>query len=567
MIKVKLNLKQSVMKKQFLFAILSIFLSAFCVGQTQVDLPVTFDDPNVNYNLVDFGGNVSSIVADPVVPTNLVCQVIKSNTAELWAGTTIGGSAGFATAIPFAPGSTTMTMRVYSPDAGIPIRMKVEDPNDPTKSVETEDVTTTANDWETLVFNFANQAPGTAGINFGYTYQKLSVFFNFGVTGAVAGEKTYFCDDIEFGGSSPVNINVTFQVQNPDSSPVYVFGSWGNWANWPGDPMTDAGNGLFTATLSLAPNAAYEYLFVNGIDPVKEVLDPAWSCTNGNGEYTNRLSMLGSADTTICYVWDSCTFCNIQILEQVDLPVTFDDPNVNYNLVDFGGNVSSIVADPVVPTNLVCQVIKSNTAELWAGTTIGGSAGFATAIPFAPGSTTMTMRVYSPDAGIPIRMKVEDPNDPTKSVETEDVTTTANDWETLVFNFANQAPGTAGINFGYTYQKLSVFFNFGVTGAVAGEKTYFCDDIIFGYQVSVNSILSDEMKLSLTKEGICIMSNTITEVDQVGVYDIMGRNLHFSEKRQAVNNLIPLSLHPGSFYLVKIKANNQIITFKKLLMN
>jgi hypothetical protein len=213
---------------------------------------------------------------------------------------------------------------------------------------------------------------------------------------------------------------------------------------------------------------------------VKEVLDPAWPCTNGNGEYTNRLSLLGGSDTTICYVWGTCDACNVPVLTQVDLPVTFDDPNVNYALVDFGGNASNIEADPVVPANMVCKVIKSNTAELWAGTTIGGTAGFATAIPFVPGSTTLTMRVYSPDAGIPVRMKVEDPNDPTKSVETEDVTATANGWETLEFNFANQAGGTAPINYGYTYQKLSVFFNFGTPGAVAGEKTYFCDDIEFG---------------------------------------------------------------------------------------
>ena len=555
------------MKKQLLFGFLSILLSAFCYGQTQVNLPVNFDDPNVNYALVDFGGNTSSIVTDPVVPTNLVCQVIKSNTAELWAGTTIGGTAGFATAIPFAPGSTTLTMRVYSPDAGIPVRMKVEDPNDPTKSVETEDVTTTANGWETLEFNFANQAPGTAGINFGYTYQKLSVFFNFGTPGAVAGEKIYFCDDIEFGGSSPVNVNVTFQVQNPDLSPVYVFGSWSNWVNWPGDPMTDAGNGLFTATLSLAPNATYEYLFVNGTTPVKEVLDPSWPCTNGNGEYTNRLSTLGGADTTICFIWEACTACEGTILTQVDLPVTFDDPDVDYALVDFGGNASSIVTDPVVPTNLVCQVIKSNTADLWAGTTIGGTAGFATAIPFAPGSTTLTMRVYSPDAGIPVRMKVEDPNDPTKSVETEDVTATANGWETLEFNFANQAPGTAGINYAFTYQKLSVFFNFGTPGAVAGEKTYFCDDIVFGFQVSAGSDLREVMKLSLTEEGFRIFSNTMTEVDQVNIFDITGKNIYFSNEKLRVNTLIPLVLHSGSFYLVKIKANNQFVTFKRILMN
>ena len=138
------------------------------------------------------------------------------------------------------------------------------------------------------------------------------------------------------------------------------------------------------------------------------------------------------------------------VLQQVDLPVTFDATNVYYNLVDFGGDVSSIVVDPANPANKVAKVIKTASAELWAGTTIGGSAGFASAIPFAPGATSMTIRVYSPVAGIPVRVKVEDPNDGGKSVETEALTTVANSWETLTFNFANQATGTAAINFTYT---------------------------------------------------------------------------------------------------------------------
>ncbi len=169
-----------------------------------VTLPVTFDDENVNYNLVDFGGNISEIVEDPTNATNMVVKTIKTDGAELWAGTTIGGTAGFANPIPFEPGSTNMTVKIWSPDANIPIRLKAEDPNDPTVSVETETMTTVAEDWETLTFDFSNEASGTNPINFANTYQKLSVFFNFGTTGATAGEKTYYWDDVAFeGGTGP----------------------------------------------------------------------------------------------------------------------------------------------------------------------------------------------------------------------------------------------------------------------------------------------------------------------------------------------------------------------------
>lgn len=165
-----------------------------------VTLPVTFDDDEVTYGLTDFGGTASEIVVDPTNAENKVAKTIKTAGAELWAGTTVGGTVGFPTPIPFTAESTTMTVDVWSPTAGTPIRLKVEASNDPTISVETEANTTVAEAWETLTFDFSNEAPGTAELNLGYSYNKASIFFNFGTTGAVAGEKTYYWDNMEFGG-------------------------------------------------------------------------------------------------------------------------------------------------------------------------------------------------------------------------------------------------------------------------------------------------------------------------------------------------------------------------------
>ncbi len=59
--------------------------------------------------------------------------------------------------------------------------------------------------WEVLTFDFAQPAPGTAALNLGARYDKLSVFPNFGVTGAEAGAaKTYYVDDITFVPAIPV---------------------------------------------------------------------------------------------------------------------------------------------------------------------------------------------------------------------------------------------------------------------------------------------------------------------------------------------------------------------------
>ena len=107
-------------------------------------------------------------------------------------------------------------------------------------------------------------------------------------------------------------VAVTYQVHNPDSTPVYVFGSWSGWSNWPGDLMQSVGNGYYAKTLFLPSSTTYEYLYVNGVGPSKEILDPAWPCTNGNGQYTNRTLQLAATDTTVCNDWQSCNSCFVQ---------------------------------------------------------------------------------------------------------------------------------------------------------------------------------------------------------------------------------------------------------------
>ena len=152
---------------------------------------------------------------------------------------------------------------------------------------------------------------------------------------------------------------------------------------------------------------------------------------------------------------------------------------MDYTVTDFGGNVSVIGADPVDATNVAVATQKSGSAELWAGTTMSTPAGLAEAIPVTATNTKMSVRVYSPDANIPVRLKIEDKDDATHSVETEAMTTVANEWETLVFDFANEATGTAALNLDYTFNLASIFFNFGTTGADAGEKIYYWDDVMF----------------------------------------------------------------------------------------
>ena len=194
---------------------------------------IGFDSSGATYTLTGFGGaDDSTLVPDPTDASNTVAKVVKSATAELWAGTTVSTAANNSVGtIPFTATSTKMTVRVYSPRAGIPVRVKVEDAADPTRSAETEAVTTVANAWETLTFDFANVAAGTAPFNPAYTYNKISIFFDFGKSGADGGGGTFYFDDIAFvaggGGGGGGGGSIVFASGYASNNRTVEGGEWG----------------------------------------------------------------------------------------------------------------------------------------------------------------------------------------------------------------------------------------------------------------------------------------------------------------------------------------------------
>jgi hypothetical protein len=186
------------------------------------------------------------------------------------------------------------------------------------------------------------------------------------------------------------------------------------------------------------------------------------------------LGTVGDGSANFTWLFDDIRLTNQMPVSILNLPVTFDLPGVNYEVTDFGNNQSVAALDPTNGANNVKKTTKINGAETWAGTTIG--AGFTTALPFTATKTQMSVRVYSPAAGIRIRLKVEDRNNNTRSVETEAMTQAANTWETLVFDFANQSSGTAALNLSFTYNMASIFFDFGNAGT---GKVFYWDDVSF----------------------------------------------------------------------------------------
>ena len=77
------------------------------------------------------------------------------------------------------------------------------------------------------------------------------------------------------------------------------------------------------------------------------------------------------------------------------------------------------------------------------------------------------MKVWSPQAGIIVKMKLENLGNSAINTELDATTTVANGWEELTYNFT-------GIVNSNNYQRVVVFFNFGVAGT---GSSYYFDDI------------------------------------------------------------------------------------------
>ena len=221
-------------------------------------------------------------------------------------------------------------------------------------------------------------------------------------------------------------------------------------------------------------------------------------------------------------------------LNQIDLPVTFEDSEIYYSLIDFEGNGPSTIQETT--NGNYARVEKNITAGTSAGVTIGTEEGFASNIPITNADTNMYAHIYvngTSQTGIPIRLKIEDSNDPTKSVETEAFTTVANEWEILEFDFSNEATGTAVLNTDYTFNMASIFFNFGSPGN--NDIVYFFDNVSFSAPISLGlenqAIFNYKIYPNPTSGLINIQGNT-SEL-RITVFDILGKELinrHVSDK-------------------------------------
>ena len=220
-------------------------------------------------------------------------------------------------------------------------------------------------------------------------------------------------------------------------------------------------------------------------------------------------------------------------LVQMDLPVTFDDPNVYYVLTDFGGNGPSTILETV--DGNYARVEKNPGAESWAGVTIGSGAGFINQIPVSNIDTKIYADVYvsgTDQIGIPIRLKIENSNDPTQSVETDSFTTLSGEWETMEFDFSNHVDGTQALNTNFFFNKASIFFNFGNPGNQ--NTVFYFDNVYYGSPLGFTEsvLLSNLIYPIPASENIFL--NSDIEFDAV-IFNLLGEQVFKKKVRKDMN--------------------------------
>ena len=288
-----------------LFAALFILLNNDCFGQ---NTPITFEQGGFGSTWVwtTFENDTNpavQIITNPVAgginTSDKVAKFTALQAGQPWAGfeSLHGGGIGTFTLDTTNSIIKVMVYKSVISDVGV----KLVTPS-AASTGELKVANTLINQWEELTFDFTSQIghPAMIGID------QIVIFPDFDLSGRT-GDNVCYIDNIRMG-TPTTPINVTFEVQNTDSTPVYVFGNWNNWSNFPGTPMVLNASGSYEVSIPLPPNSTIEYLFVNGTS-TKELLDSAWACTNGNGQYTNRLTTLGVSDTTLCNIWSSCASC------------------------------------------------------------------------------------------------------------------------------------------------------------------------------------------------------------------------------------------------------------------
>lgn len=201
------------------------------------DLPLDFETGT--YDITDFDGGALTIIDNPqatgINTSARVAQMIK-NAGQPWGGSfiTLDNPIDFTT-------NKLFKMKVYSPRVGAKVLLKVENLTDGAIAYEKEMLTTVANEWEELSFDYS-------GINTANSYQKVVLIFDNGTAGDGTADFTFLLDDIVLteapAGLDQIDLPVDFESDQVD----YTLTDFGGNSTVLGEDPADAANTVAITT-------------------------------------------------------------------------------------------------------------------------------------------------------------------------------------------------------------------------------------------------------------------------------------------------------------------------------
>lgn len=260
------------------------------------------------------------------------------------------------------------------------------------------------------------KAAGTPGLNFGGSAINLTANIDFS-QGTSFSMKTY---------STRVGLPVSFKLESGGNGPTRI------------QPTTVA-NAWETLTFDFTGETA------TNLGTVTIILDDGIQ-----GDGTDNFTM---------FFDDITQGVSTTVAAALDPIITFDAANTVYPLATlFGATASVDVAparsgQPIDPNDLAGRVDHQAFVSGRAALTIIGSAtGFADPIPLEPLRTRISVDVWSPRAGIPIELKIEDSVDFFQVDSDIQMTTVAGGWQTMVFDFVDADQNQS-------FEKLVILFD------------------------------------------------------------------------------------------------------------
>jgi len=468
-------------------------------------LPVDFESSTLVFNFGNFDGGVLTVINNPqtkgINTSSKVAKMVKS------AGQTWGGSSfKLGSPIDFSA-NKIFRMKVYSPRVGAKVLLKVENASDASKNYEKEVLTTIANDWEDLVFDYR-------AINTANSYQNIVIIFDNGTMGDGSANYTFLLDDIRLTNIIPTPTGATLYsfesgaftftnfdggnatiVANPQSNGINTSAKVGKMIKGAGQPWggswIDFGSPIDFSTFKTfkmkvySPRVGAKVLLKveNATDASKSYeKEVATTVANSWEDLTFDYSAINTANSYshIVLIFDNGTmgdgsanfsflFDDIRLTTAAPLPFTlYDFETGTYTFTNFDGGGTTVVANPqsngINTSAKVGKMIKS------AGQTWGGSwIDYGSPIDFST-KKTVKMKVYSPRVGAKVLFKVENATDANKNFEKQVLTTVANAWEVLTFDYS-------AINTANTYSHVVLIFDNGTAGDGSANFTFLFDDI------------------------------------------------------------------------------------------